>query len=71
MTTKAETQRIANELTKWRERHGLSQRAAALALGCSRGAWRKWESGDQPVPDYIRPAMRNITDGNQLEQPIR
>ena len=37
----------------WRERMGFSQRDACAALGCSRGAWAKWETGRQAAPRYI------------------
>ena len=40
-------------LQAWRERMGYSQRDAATALGCSRGAWANWESGAHDVPRYI------------------
>lgn len=40
-------------LGAWRERMGFSQRDAASALGCSRAAWARWETGAQPAPRYI------------------
>ena len=40
-------------LTAWRDRMGYSQREAAIALGCSRGAWSGWEAGTQAIPRYI------------------
>lgn len=40
-------------LTQWRKRMGYSQREAAIALGCSRGAWAVWESGQKAPPRYI------------------
>lgn len=40
-------------LLAWRERMGYSQRDAAEALGCSRNAWNKWESGSSNAPRYI------------------
>jgi transcriptional regulator with XRE-family HTH domain len=41
-------------LLSWRERMGYSQRDACAALGCSRAAWVKWETGQQaPIPRYI------------------
>lgn len=43
----------AQTLAAWRERMGYSQRDAADALGCSRGAWAGWENSVHPVPRYI------------------
>lgn len=40
-------------LLAWRERMGYSQRDACKALGCSRGAWARWEQDQQDVPRYI------------------
>lgn len=40
-------------LLAWRERMGFSQRDACVALGCSRGAWGKWEGGINKPPRYI------------------
>lgn len=40
-------------LQAWRERMGYSQREACAELGCSRGAWAKWETGEQAAPRYI------------------
>lgn len=40
-------------LLDWRARMGFSQRAACAAIGCSRVAWGRWETGRQPVPLYI------------------
>jgi DNA-binding XRE family transcriptional regulator len=39
-------------LAAWRQRMGYSQRDAAKALGCSRGALAGWEAG-QAIPRYI------------------
>jgi transcriptional regulator with XRE-family HTH domain len=40
-------------LKAWRDRMGFSQREACEALGCSRGAWRKWEDNDAEAPRYV------------------
>jgi transcriptional regulator with XRE-family HTH domain len=40
-------------LAAWRERMGYSQRDACKALGCSRGAWTRWENSQHDVPKYI------------------
>jgi transcriptional regulator with XRE-family HTH domain len=40
-------------LATWRDRMGFSQRDACNALGCSRGAWARWEEGTQRIPRYI------------------
>lgn len=51
-------------LTSWRERMGFSQRDAAEAIGCSRGAWAGWESGKQsPIPRYIGLALAALALG--------
>ena len=52
--TKTETTKLSGAtLHAWRERMGYSQRDACKALGCSRGAWAGWESGEQAIPRYI------------------
>jgi transcriptional regulator with XRE-family HTH domain len=56
-----------NELIAWRKRHKLSQRAAAIKLGCSRGAWLNWENGISRTPRYIRLAMLAIERGLELK----
>ncbi|MGX1151437.1 helix-turn-helix domain-containing protein [Bradyrhizobium ottawaense] len=48
-------------LTEWRERFGYSQRQAAEAIGCSRGAWAGYENGDQPIPKYISLAIAALS----------
>ncbi|MGX1323264.1 transcriptional regulator with XRE-family HTH domain [Bradyrhizobium sp. USDA 377] len=50
-------------LTEWRERFGYSQRQAADAIGCSRGAWAGYEHGDQPIPKYISLAIAALSLG--------
>jgi transcriptional regulator with XRE-family HTH domain len=50
-------------LTSWRERMGMSQRDAARALGCSRGAWAGWEAGDKDIPPYIGLAIAALALG--------
>lgn len=47
----------------WRTRMGYSQYDAAEVLGCSRNAWRGWESGTKPVPRYIGLAMAALALG--------
>jgi transcriptional regulator with XRE-family HTH domain len=44
---------VPQVLLSWRERMGFSQRDACVALGCSRGAWAKWETGKAKAPKYI------------------
>ncbi|MEY9404424.1 transcriptional regulator with XRE-family HTH domain [Bradyrhizobium japonicum] len=51
------------DLTEWRERFGYSQRQAAEAIGCSRGAWTGYEHGDQPIPKYISLAIAALSLG--------
>jgi DNA-binding XRE family transcriptional regulator len=51
-------------LVRWRKRHKLSQRAAAIAIGASRAAWVAWERGERRTPLYIRLAMKAIDDGH-------
>lgn len=53
----------ANDLKAWREQMGLSQRAAVDVLGCSRGAYVKWEAGTQDIPLYIGFACAAIAAG--------
>ncbi|MBR1025624.1 MULTISPECIES: helix-turn-helix transcriptional regulator [Bradyrhizobium] len=53
----------AQSLTEWRERFGYSQRQAAEAIGCSRGAWAGYEHGDQPIPKYISLAIAALSLG--------
>jgi DNA-binding XRE family transcriptional regulator len=50
-------------LTDWRARFGYSQRQAADAIGCSRGAWAGWEAGKQPIPKYISLAIAALSLG--------
>jgi transcriptional regulator with XRE-family HTH domain len=51
-------------LELWRERLGYSQREACEVLGCSRDAWRRWETGKQkPIPRYIGLAMAALALG--------
>ncbi len=55
-------------LIAWRERMALSQREAAIALGCSRGALAGWESGKTTIPKYIGLAMSALALGVQPYQ---
>lgn len=50
-------------LTAWRERLHLSRVAAAEALGCSREALRLWETGKNPIPQYIALACAAVALG--------
>ena len=40
-------------LKSWRKRLGLSQIAAAQALGCGRSSLQAWENGTNDIPKYI------------------
>jgi DNA-binding XRE family transcriptional regulator len=42
-----------DSLKAWRASLGLSQRAAAKALGCSRTSIMVWEKGSRRIPHYI------------------
>jgi transcriptional regulator with XRE-family HTH domain len=42
-----------DQLSAWRVRMDLTRLGAAEMLGCSRGAFTRWEKGEQPVPRYI------------------
>ena len=53
MNTSQPVEANATTLAAWREAMGLSQREAVTALGCSRGAFAGWESGESRVPKYI------------------
>ena len=44
----------------WRQRLGLSVRAASKALGCSRNAIDRWEKGATPIPRYVELACAAI-----------
>lgn len=52
---------------EWRTATGLSQRAAAERLGCSRGALVKWESGEHRTPAYIVLAIKALEDGHTAD----
>ena len=52
-----------HDLAEWRERFDYSQRHAADAVGCSRGAWAGYEHGDQPIPRYISLAIAALSLG--------
>ena len=52
-------------LADWRHRMGYSQREACEVLGCSREAWRGWESGTQKIPRYIGLACAALALGMQ------
>jgi DNA-binding XRE family transcriptional regulator len=58
----------APELTAWRNRMGLNQTRAALALGISRNALIAYESGKQPVPLYIELAGKWLELAPQLTE---
>jgi len=53
----------AETLTAWRKRMGYSQRDACEALGCSRGALGRWETGIKTMPRYIGLAMAALALG--------
>lgn len=46
------------DLTAWRDRMGLNQTRAAIALGISRNALIAYESGKQPAPQYVELAAK-------------
>ena len=58
---------MTSPLTAWRNRLGLSQRAAADELGCSRDAWRRWEANPDAAPRYIILAMQAIEANRKAE----
>jgi transcriptional regulator with XRE-family HTH domain len=53
----------ARDLKRWRSRLDLSMRKACEALGCSRSAYMRWESGEQGIPKYIGLACSAIELG--------
>lgn len=61
-TSKTSTAFTAPSLIAWRELMGFSQRDAAEALGCSRGALGGWENG-QDIPRYIGLACAALAVG--------
>lgn len=38
------------ELRAWRQRHGLTQRAAAALIGAALRTWEDWEAGRRTMP---------------------
>jgi DNA-binding transcriptional regulator YiaG len=48
------------EIKAFRHAHGLSQRALALKLGCSRRAVEDWESGRREPMALLRLALERI-----------
>jgi transcriptional regulator with XRE-family HTH domain len=51
------------DLHAWRKRLGLSQAAAAEALGCGRRSLQQWEAGIHLIPLYIALACDAIEYG--------
>jgi transcriptional regulator with XRE-family HTH domain len=50
-------------LAAWRKRLKLTQANAAIELGASLTAYRNWEAGKHPVPDYIALAASAVAMG--------
>lgn len=50
-------------LIDWRKRHGLTQAAAAEALGCGRRSLQLWENGTNEIPRYIGLACTAVSLG--------
>lgn len=53
----------AADLKKWRLQRKISQEEAAQQIGCSRRSIQQWESGANPVPDYIAMAVSAVSMG--------
>lgn len=49
-----------DEIRAFRQTHGLSQRALALRLGCSRRAVEEWEAGRREPLALLRLALNQI-----------
>lgn len=56
------------ELIAWRERLGLSELAAAKALGTPAGTYRNWEDGRRRIPGAIAVLCRYIERFGRLQQ---
>lgn len=46
----------AHQLREWRRKRGLSQVAAAEAIGCSRRSIQNWEKG-KAIPEWVAKAI--------------
>lgn len=53
MTSKMPTKFTPAALRAWQTRMGYTQRDAAEALDCSRGAYGKWRKTGSHIPRYI------------------
>ena len=53
MTAKPPTAHTAEEITEWMQRNGLTQTAAAEALGISRRMLLYYLTGEKPVPRTV------------------
>lgn len=51
------------DLKAWRERHRLSIRAAAEAIGVAPGSIVNWEAGKYPIPKHIALACAAYSHG--------
>ena len=54
-------------LRHYRKALGMTQAEIASALGCSREAVQKWESGNPPPPKYVVTAARSMSLDGDLE----
>lgn len=54
---------MPHQLAMWRRQQGLSQRAAAEALGCAKRSIVTWEGGKSEIPRYIALAASAIRAG--------
>ena len=55
------------DLFRWREAAGLYQHEAAQIAGVSLSAWRNYENGRRPVPQWVERQQRSAAvtrDGN-------
>lgn len=50
----------ANQLQKFLDNHGLSQRGAARLIGISERSMRRYVAGDLPVPQVVEYALRYL-----------
>lgn len=50
-------------LAEWRQRMGFTRREAHIALGLSDNTYRRYETGETPVPVSIRLACAALLHG--------
>lgn len=46
------------ELTKWKEKHNLTQAELAAMLGVTKACISRWESGKRNIPAFLHLALK-------------